>query len=208
MDVMITPNVIGIREHARILKFGDVYDLWDPVTGAVIGEARERMSLLLKLGRMFMSKRVLPVGIDITLAGMPGAVATIRKGWTFWRAKVEIRGADGGLLGVLQAPVLSLFTYFNILSEAGEKIGGVKGNLMGWNYTIEGARGELLGTVGKQWAGIAREVFTSADRYVVGIEPPAQQNANLKTLVIATAIAIDSVFKESGGRTALGAFGE
>ncbi len=138
---MIAGNAVRIREHVRMFKFGDVYDLCDPGSGEVIGEAREKLSLGIKIARLLMSKRMLPVAIDLTVNGTTAPVATIRKGFTFWRARVEIRDATGTVLGILRAPVLSLFKYFDILSETGEKIGGVKGNLIGWNYSIEGAGG-------------------------------------------------------------------
>ncbi len=38
----------------------------------------------------------------------------------------------------------------------------------------------------------------------MNIEPAAQGSAQRKALVIATAIAIDAVFKESGNRTVVG----
>lgn len=201
---MISGNEVGIRERVRLFKFEDVYDLVDPVTGETVGEARERLSTILKFARLIIGKRVLPMEIGIRHAGSAAPVATISKGFTFWRAKVEIRDAGGTVLGVLQAPVLSLFKYFRLLSETGEEIGKVEGNLIGWEFTITGRDGAPLGTVAKKWAGMARELLTSADRYVVRLDGEARTSRPLKTLVIAAAIAIDAVFKEGGSRTAIG----
>jgi hypothetical protein len=50
--------------------------------------------------------------------------------------------------------------------------------------------------VTKKWAGIGRELLTSADNYVVSISEEMQQKAVAKILLLAAALAIDIVYKE------------
>jgi uncharacterized protein YxjI len=49
-----------------------------------------------------------------------------------------------------------------------------------------------MGTVTKKWGGLGRELFTSADNYVIEVKESGAANA----LLIAAALAIDIVFKE------------
>ena len=52
--------------------------------------------------------------------------------------------------------------------------------------------GGEMGTVTKKWGGLGRELFTSADNYVIEVKESGAANA----LLIAAALAIDIVFKE------------
>jgi uncharacterized protein YxjI len=49
--------------------------------------------------------------------------------------------------------------------------------------------------VTKKWAGLAKEIFTSADNYVIHLAPGQPQEA--VALLLAAGIAIDTVYKEN-----------
>jgi hypothetical protein len=59
-----------------------------------------------------------------------------------------------------------------------------------------GPNKEELGRVSKQWGGMAREMFTSADNYVVGVSDAVAGDNNTKILMLAAALTIDMVLKE------------
>ena len=54
----------------------------------------------------------------------------------------------------------------------------------------------MLGTVTKKWAGIGRELFTSADNYMIALSDASQANPGVAALLLAAGLAIDIVFKE------------
>jgi Scramblase len=56
--------------------------------------------------------------------------------------------------------------------------------------------GRELGTVTKKWAGIGKELFTSADTYLIALSDAAPSGANQVALLLAAGLAIDVVFKE------------
>jgi hypothetical protein len=47
------------------LKLVDTFDIYDPATGAQIGIARERVSWLVKLLRLLITKRLLPTLVEV-----------------------------------------------------------------------------------------------------------------------------------------------
>ena len=60
-----------------------------------------------------------------------------------------------------------------------------------------------MGSVSKKWEGlatIAKALFTSADTYGVTINPGAAKDRSAKILLLAAALAIDVVYRESGKR--------
>ncbi len=48
----------------------------------------------------------------------------------------------------------------------------------------------------KKWAGLGREMFTSADNYVLEIADHVPQNENIRKLILAAVMCIDMVLKE------------
>lgn len=61
---------------------------------------------------------------------------------------------------------------------------------------IKNEAGNEMGKITKKWAGAMKEIFTSADKYYVSIDPTYAENKQ-KVAIVATAITIDMVLKES-----------
>jgi uncharacterized protein YxjI len=72
----------------------------------------------------------------------------------------------------------------------------VKGDWRGWNFQLLGPNGEELGRVTKKWAGLAKEMFTNADTYVIDLADAARGRREVAQLLLAAGLAIDTVFKE------------
>ena len=72
----------------------------------------------------------------------------------------------------------------------------MKGDWKGWNFKMVDSGGRELGTITKKWAGIGRELFTSADNYIIALNDSLQQNPAVIALLLAAGLAIDVVFKE------------
>jgi uncharacterized protein YxjI len=54
-----------------------------------------------------------------------------------------------------------------------------------------------MGQVSKKWAGIAKEFFTTADKYIVDIDQNIK-DVKARMLVLSAALTIDLVLKEQG----------
>ncbi len=71
----------------------------------------------------------------------------------------------------------------------------MKGDWKGRNFRFLDPEGNEIGKISQQWAGWAREMFTSADRYIISLNE--QPSAGKALLMLAAGLAIDTVFKES-----------
>ncbi|RZL40569.1 MAG: scramblase, partial [Pedobacter sp.] len=78
----------------------------------------------------------------------------------------------------------------------GENIAQITGDWKAWNFDIKNPAGQEMGKISKKWAGAMKEIFTTADKYNVSIDPSYAENNN-KVAIVATAITIDMVLKES-----------
>jgi uncharacterized protein YxjI len=50
--------------------------------------------------------------------------------------------------------------------------------------------------VTKKWAGLGKELFTSADNYVLEMSDKVKDKPDLKRLILAAVMCIDMVLKE------------
>ena len=56
--------------------------------------------------------------------------------------------------------------------------------------------GRELGHVSKKWAGIGKEMFTSADNYILQISDDVPSDKPVRILIMAAVMCIDMVLKE------------
>jgi uncharacterized protein YxjI len=122
-------------------------------------------------------------------------ILSIRRGVAFFRPKVSVWSSQQQL-GYFQAKLISIGPSFRIFDMQDREIGSVKGDWKGWNFTLLGTGGEELGRVTKKWAGLARELFTTADTYVIALSDSAVGRRDVAQLLLAAGLAIDTVFKE------------
>jgi len=85
---------------------------------------------------------------------------------------------------------------FEILSITGEKLGVLEGNFVGWDFTIKNNDGEVLATISKKWAGVGKELFTTADNYAIIIADSVKENDPVRVLIFGAVMSIDMVLKE------------
>jgi uncharacterized protein YxjI len=185
-----------IREHAGLLKLSDVYDIHDPETKNRVGQAREEISGLVKVLRLLISKSLMPTRIAVYEGSdeTPDKLLfSIRRGVALLRSKVDITDASGTSLGYLQSKVFSLGGAFRVFTADGTQVALVKGDWKGWNFRFVSGETEL-GVVTKNWAGLGKELFTSADNYMISLN--GSPNPTISLLLIASGLAIDTVFKE------------
>ena len=103
---------------------------------------------------------------------------------------------DGSLIGTFKSRLLTLGGKFGVYDPSGNAVAMVKGNWVGWDFRFVTSGGAELGVVSKKRAGIAKELFTSADNHAVAVHHPDPAAA---TLLLAAGLAIDTVYKEGGG---------
>lgn len=194
---MLNRTTFFIREHTGLLKLSDVYDILDPDTKAKIGEAREEISSLIKGLRLIINKKLMPTRICVYEGADEASkklLFSLQRNVALFRPKVQISDPEGNSLGYLQSKALSLGGAFRVFTADGNEVASVKGDWKGWNFKF--LAGEIeLGVVTKKWAGLGKEMFTSADSYLINIH--GTPNPAVSLLLLAAGLAIDTVLKES-----------
>lgn len=192
---MLSRKNFFVKERVGFLKLADTYDILDPETQQPIGIAKEEPKTWLKFLRLIVNKQLLPTTVNVYQNGEQAPLFSIHRPMAFFRTKVRVTGPGGEALGYFKSKWFSLGGGFGVHDNAEQQIAEVKGDWKGWNFKFL-ANGREIGTVTKKWAGIGRELFTSADNYMISIADDAAGNSAASVLLLAAGLAIDIVYKE------------
>jgi uncharacterized protein YxjI len=195
--MLLNRSTYFVKERVGMLKLTDTYDLLDPNTQENIGIAKEDPSGFIKFLRFLVNKSLLPTHVSIYERESEPPVLTIQRGFTLLRSKVLVNRGDGQAIGYFKSKLFSLGGGFFVFDTADQQVAEVKGDWKGWNFKLLAKNGMEIGTVTKKWAGLGKELFTSADNYMISLNDVAAGNADIAGLMLAAGLAIDIVFKES-----------
>jgi len=185
-----------VKEHVAFVKLTDTYDIIDPESNTQIGVAREEPSFWAKYGRLLIRKALLPTTVNLYDNEGSPPVLSLHKGPGVFRHKVRVTDAKGVHLGHFQSKAFSLGGGFRVYDPSGGQMAEVKGDWKGWNFQLLDNEGRELGVVTKKWGGIGKELFTSADNYMISLAEEVVGKPGTAALLLAARLAIDIVFKE------------
>jgi uncharacterized protein YxjI len=189
-------NDYFIDEKVNFFRFENAYKVYD-AEGIQIGVIAQKLSAGAKMLRLLLNnaKAMMPFALEIRDM-QDEKLVTIRRGWTFWTSKIALEDANGIVIGRIKQKFRLFRPTFNIFDADGQQIGSITGDWKAWNFGITDNEGASIGKITKKWAGAMKEIFTSADKYNVSIAPEVAEDTR-KIAIVATAITIDMVLKES-----------
>lgn len=194
--MLLDRRLFLVREQVSYLKLADRYDIFDPESGEQIGFAVEQNNSFIRFLRLFSFKSALPTTIVIYDSETSEPVIKLTRGIPVARVKVKVIDEHDNPVGLFQSKLLALGGGFTVHNPAGEQIAEVKGDWKGFDFKLLDLQGNSLGRVEKQWTGFVKEIFTSADTYVIEIDESVGSNRGLAALLLAAGLAIDIIFNE------------
>ncbi len=195
MHAALNQNLFLIKEHTGIFKAANNYDVFDAASGAKLIECREpNLGFFTKLFRFTDYKRMTP--FEVVLTDTDGRrVLTVRRGVSLFLSKVEVLDGSGRLVGGFKQKLFSIGGAFRVLDARDNEVCVLKGKWTSWEFKF--LRGEKeLAVVSKKWNGLGRELFTSADNYVLSIGDRVPADDDVRILIMAAVMCIDMVLKE------------
>ena len=193
MDKFFSNNTFVIDEKIAAFKLSNAYKVYNG-EGQEIGAIQEHKPPTYILLDFVLSKGMVPFELNILNADGK-CIAQLKRGLTLFMSKVQIFNEAGAPIGYFKQKFSLLKPKFTILNNMGQEIATIKGDWKAWNFEITDAAGQQIGSVDKKWNGVAKELFTTADKYAVNIEPGVTDE-NMRVAVASVAAAIDMILKE------------
>lgn len=194
-SALLNRTIFFVKERVSLLKLVDTYDIFDPATNRQIGIAKEEPPTWAKWLRLVVKKHLLPTCVNVYETEGAPPVLSIHRGFTFLRQKIRV-SSGGRSLGYFKSKLFSIGGGFHVFDDRDQQVAEVKGNWKGWDFKFLTKQGREIGAVTKKWAGLGRELFTSADNYVISLNGLGA-NPESAALLLAAGLSIDIVFKEA-----------
>ena len=197
MDSILEKNLYLFKEHLGLIKAHNNYDIYDPESKEMILHCREKnLNFFYKIVRIFFKdyKRMTPFEIEIR--GLTGKkILKVKKGVSLILSKIQVYDENDNIVGIFKQRLFPFGNNFDMLDKSENLVCKLKGNFIGWNFKFLKGDSEV-GLVTKKWAGIGKEMFTSADNYILEIKDKVEKDSPLRLLILAAVICIDMVVKE------------
>lgn len=195
MHPVFNRNLFFVKEHVGMFKASNNYDIYDPETQEIILECREpNLGFFTKMFRFTDYKRMTP--FEVVIKDPNGEVLiTVKRGISIFLSTVEVFDEKDNLIGKFKQQFFSIGGKFNLLDQNDNAVCTLKGKWTSWDFKFV-KEGHEFAHVSKQWAGFGKELFTSADNYMLKIDESVPQNNRLRMLIMAAVMCIDMVLKE------------
>jgi uncharacterized protein YxjI len=112
-----------------------------------------------------------------------------------FKSTLEVVDGQGAPVGkIVQENVVGK-KRFRLEGPSDEIVGSIDAeNWRSWDFAIHDPAGTEVGRITKKWAGILREGFTTADRYLLNVSGTV--GGDLRKLMVASAAGIDTALKQ------------
>ena len=190
-------NTFLFKEHVGLFKASNNYDVYDPQTNEIILHCREEnLNPFYKIIRLLLTDFKSMTPFEIEVSGLDGKkVMKVKKGLSLVLSKIEVFDENDKLIGIFKQKLFPLGNNFEMFDDKGDFVSKLDGSLIAWNFKFLKDK-NTIATVTKKWAGIGKELLTSADNYVLDISDSIEKANPLRRLIFAAVICIDMVLKE------------
>jgi uncharacterized protein YxjI len=196
MNPILNLNAFFVKEHLGILKAANNYDIMEPESGKVILHCREeKLGFFTKMFRFTDYKRMTPFDVEIkTPDGEP--VVRVKRGVSIFLSQVDVLNEANQRIGGFKQKFFSIGGKFTLLNAQDQPVCTLKGKWTGRDFKFVTDDGGEFAHVSQEWAGLGKELFTTADNYVLTISEKVPRDSEIRQLILAAVMCIDMVLKE------------
>jgi uncharacterized protein YxjI len=195
MNPILKRNSFFVKEHVGMFKAANNFDIFNPDNQKMIMACREeKLGFFTKMLRFTDYKRMTPFHIEIKTA-TGEKVLTIKRGVSIFLSTVEVFDENDNLLGKFKQKFFSIGGKFDVIDSNENVLCTLKGKWTSWDFKFIKDEMEFA-HVSKKWAGIGKELFTSADNYMLTIDDKVAEDNPMRMLILAAVMCIDMVLKE------------
>jgi len=195
MAALLGANTLVVSQRAKLVELTNQYDIHDAQGGELGSIHQENQS-----GRRKAVRFV--AGVDQFLTHhlsvydvADGKLLQVTRPAKLVKSRFAVRAADGRRVGDIVQDNAFGKIRFSLTGGDGRRLGRVRAdNWRAWDFTIVDRDDREVARIDKKFVGVMKAVFTTADNYVVHVDPALA--GDLRLLVIAAAAAVDTALKQ------------
>jgi uncharacterized protein YxjI len=196
MNSILSKNIFFIKEHVKMFKAANSFDILDPETKQIVMECREEdLGFFTKMLRFTDFKRMTPFNMVIK-SNLGEKMVTVRRGVSIFLSDVDVLDENDLLIGRFKQKLFSIGGKFQVLDASDRPLCMLKGKWTSWDFKFVSNDGKEFATVTKKWSGLGKELFTTADSYILQISSEVPAESPLRKLILSAVMCIDLVLKE------------
>jgi uncharacterized protein YxjI len=191
---IFTEPVLVVSQKAKIIEIVNEYAVYDQHGQQIasvrqVGQSggRKVLRALTNLDNMLSHRLEITDGHGQVLLG-------IRRPTTLLKSTYTVTDAQDREVGKIAQQNMVGKIRFG-LESGGQQVGALRAeNWRAWDFHIVDHTDTEVARITKTWEGISRQLFTTADDYVVRFHRPLEDP--LRSLVVASALSIDTTLKQ------------
>lgn len=186
-------SVLVVNQKTKLIELTNEYEVYD-LHGQQIGAVVQVGQSTLKKAVRFVSNLDQFLTHRLEVRDATGVLLVLTRPAKFVKSRVQVARGDGMPIGeIVQANVFGRIRFDLVV--AGQVVGAIQAeNWRAWDFAIVDAAGTEVARITKRWEGLARTLFTTADKYVVHVHFTLPEP--LASMVIASALTVDTALKQ------------
>jgi uncharacterized protein YxjI len=185
--------VLVVSQKTKLIELTNEYAVFDG-QGQQIGAVVQVGQSSLKKAVRFVSNLDQFLTHRLEVRDASGPILVLTRPAKLMKSRVVVERPDGSPIGeIVQANVFGKIR-FDLVAN-GQLVGAIQAeNWRAWDFAITDAAGTEVARITKKWEGLARTLFTTADRYVVLVHFRLPEP--LASMVVASALTVDTALKQ------------
>ncbi|MEV6773595.1 phospholipid scramblase-related protein [Nocardia sp. NPDC051030] len=191
---LFTEPILVVNQKVKLIEMANEYGVFDQ-HGRQIGAVVEVGQSALKKAVRFLSSYDQFMTHKLELRDAYGQTQLrITRPAKVFKSKFLLEHGSGQPIGeIVQDNMIGKINFSFMVN--GQQIGSMRGeNWRAWNFAILDHTGQEVARITKTWEGLLKNMFTTADNYVVQIHRQLPQP--LLSMVVASGLAIDTALKQ------------
>jgi uncharacterized protein YxjI len=195
LSALLAHDRLVFRQKAKVVELTNEYQILSE-DGTEVGYVRQEGQSTLKKALRLVSSldQFLTHRLGVTDASGARVITLVRPA-KFVKSRVQVLDAEGDLAGeILQRNVFGKIR-FGLVSPMGAELGEIRAeNWRAWDFSIVDTADREVARITKTWEGLLRTAFTTADHYLLKVDPTLR--GPLRTMVLGAAVGVDTALKQ------------
>ena len=194
MSDLLGVNRLVFSQKAKLIELTNEYKIRDE-QGQEIGVMRQEGQTALKRAARFVSSLDQFMTHTLAVYDNSGAkVLELTRPRKFMKSKLLVADGSGRQVGTIVQKNVFGKIRFGFETPQGQ-IGEIRAeNWRAWNFAIVDHTEQERGRITKKWEGLAKTMFTTADNYVLELDPSI--TGDFRLMVLASAAGVDTALKQ------------